>query len=73
MTESPLDKLRSLAPQLTDDELGAAHERLRRYVSLAVAVAQTEDTKEKSNLTHGATGVNVNPGQVDPSTFTKNG
>lgn len=73
MTESPLDKLHSLAPELTDDELDAAHERLRRYVSLAVEVAQTEDRKEKANLTHDATGVNVNPGQVDPSTFTNTG
>ena len=73
MKESSQEKLCRLTPHLQHEELDAAHERLRRYVSLAVEVAEAENAQQQANLTDDSTGVNVNAGQVDPSTFTKTG
>lgn len=69
MIQPTRDNLRGLLPHLNDDELDAVHERLRRYVSLAVEIARNGEHATQHALTESPATNNVNAGQVDPSTF----
>jgi CHASE1-domain containing sensor protein len=72
MTQHTREQLRATFPRLADDELEAVHERLKRYVSIAVAVANNENRTE-APLTDFGAGGSVNAGQVDPSTSKQSG
>ena len=68
MKDSSREDLRAAFPQLPEHELDAIEERLKRYVSLAIAVAGNEiDSVDR--LTASSAGGTVNTGKVDPSTL----
>ena len=68
MSQTTREKLGVLFPHLDGQQLAAAYERVQRYVRL-VALA----SRKGASLTDYATGVSVNAGQVDPSTFKNTG
>ena len=73
MAQTPQEQLRTLFPHLNESELAILHERLQRFVALAVDVVRSENRAQQSLLTESRDGVSVTGGQVDPSTFTKTG
>jgi hypothetical protein len=72
MNKSSRESLREAFPQIPEDELNAIEERLRRYVFLAIAVANSESQTPRS-LTEPSAGGRVNEGKVDPSTLENTG
>ncbi len=70
MTHSTPDALRALFPNLQNDDLAAAQECVRRYVSLAVEVRRTH---LPASLTQSEPRGSVIPGPVEPRTFTNTG
>ena len=73
MAQSPQENLRRPFPHLDESELAAAHERLRRYVDLAVKVMRRRDHAGQGFLTESEGGGSVNAGQVEPRTFKNTG
>ena len=73
MIQTPQEKLRTLFPHIEESEIGAAYERLRRYVALAVEVVREEKQMSKSLLTESQAGGSVNAGQVEPRSFKNTG
>ena len=71
MTQPTRDKLRAIFPRFSDEELDVIHERLKRYVLIALDIVK--GTEDADALTRAAAGATVKTGQVDPSTFTKSG
>ena len=67
MIQTTREKMRALFPHIKDEELDAAHERLKRLVAIAVDMARNE---ERRALTEDLTQRNLNSGPVDPSTST---
>lgn len=73
MLQTTHDALRALLPHATEEEIEAAGERLRRYIELAIAIAQSSPESSDDGLTPPNTGGSVSAGQVDPGTFTNTG
>ena len=73
MLQTPQEKLRTLFPHLDEKEIAAVHERLRRYVALAVEVVRQETRASEDVLTESQAGGSVNAGQVEPRTFKNTG
>ena len=74
MLPTTYDALRALLPHVAEEELEAAGDALRRYIELAVAIAETlPENASGAGLTPPVAGGSVNPGQVDPGTFTNTG
>ena len=74
MLQSTHAALRALIPHATEDEIEAAGEQLRRYIELAVAVAESLPEKaSEAGLTPSSARGSVMPGLVDPGTFTNTG
>ena len=74
MLQTTRDALRALLPQTTDEEIEATAERLRRYIELAVAIAETSrKSHSEEGLTPSMGGGSVNAGQVEPRTFKNTG
>ena len=73
MAQTPQEQLRTLFPHLNESEHAILHERLQRFVALAVDDVRSENRAQQSLLTESRDGVSVTVGQVDPSTFTKTG
>jgi hypothetical protein len=68
------EALRALLPNATNDEIEAAGERLRRYIELAIAMAEEpQNTPPSGGLTLPESRGSVKAGQVDPGTFTNTG
>ena len=66
------ESLRRIFPELSAEELDRAEERLRRYVSIAIALERNEDLK-KTRLTHSHAAGSVNVGKVDPDQLKNTG
>jgi hypothetical protein len=73
MAQTPQEQLRTLFPHLDESELAVVHERLRRFVGLAVDVMRAENPAPQSLLTEPLAGGSVIPGQVEPRTFKNTG
>lgn len=74
MLQTTHDALRALLPHATEDEIEAAGERFRRYIELAVAIADSlPENASGAGLTPSESGGSVEPGLVDPGTFTNTG
>lgn len=74
MLQKTHDALRALLPRATEEEIETAGECLRRYIELAVAIADSLPEKaSEAGLTPSNTGGSVNAGLVDPETFTNTG
>ena len=73
MIQTPQEKLRTLFPHIEESEIGAAYERLRRYVALAIKVVREEKHASGAILTETPVGGSVNAGQVEPRTFKNTG
>ena len=68
------DALRALLPHASEEEIEAAGEGLRRYIELAISIAESlPDNASKAGLTPPDAGGSVMPGLVDPGTFTNTG
>jgi hypothetical protein len=66
------ESLRRIFPELSAEELDRAEERLRRYLSIAIAVERSDHLK-KTRLTHSHATGSVNVGKVDPDQLRNTG
>lgn len=74
MLQTTHDALRAVLPNATEEEIEAAGDELRRYIELAVRVAESlPENALEAGLTPPVAGGSVNAGQVDPRTFTNTG
>ena len=74
MLQTTHGALRALLPHATEEEIEAAGDELRRYIELAVTIAESLPEKgSEAGLTPSDAGGSVKPGQVDPGTFTNTG
>ena len=73
MPQTSQDNLHTLFPHLDKSGLAAAHERLTRYVDLAVKVMRRREIAGQDTLTESEQGGSVNAGQVEPRTFKNTG
>jgi hypothetical protein len=68
MSQVSKNALRTLLPHASEAELEAAEEQFRRYIQVAIEIAQAADENlSGAALTRSDQGGNVNPGQVDPT------
>lgn len=68
MIQAP-EAFRAIYPEIPDAEIPAAYECFRRYVQLAIQIA---DTIPAADLTAESGGVTLSAGQVDPTRTFKN-
>ena len=74
MLRTTHDALLALLPRATEEEIDAAGERFHRYIELAVAIAESlPENASGAGLTPSNSGGSVEPGLVDPGTFTNTG
>jgi hypothetical protein len=74
MLDATKHALRALLPNAHDADIQAAEERFRRYLELAIEIAQGADDHSEAALTHSDHGGNVIAGKVDPTrTLTNTG
>jgi hypothetical protein len=67
MIQTTREKMRALFPHIKDEELDAAHERLKRLAAIAIDMARNQ---ERRPLTEDLTEGNLKTGPVDPSIST---
>jgi hypothetical protein len=72
MNEPMRENLHRAFPHFSGEELDQIEERLRRYLSIAIAVERNGHVEE-SRLTQSRVAGSVNWGKVDPDEITNTG
>lgn len=74
LTQKAVEEFRSVYGRIPAGEIPAAHDRLRRYVQLAITVSQADEGRRtEAPLTREPGGGRLISGPVEPRTFTNTG